>query len=62
MSRKAYLGDAVYADVERGMLKLTTEDGYSATNTIYLEPEVVAALQRYLKSLAAQAPAEESAQ
>lgn len=25
---KAYLGDSVYADVEDGMVKLTTENGY----------------------------------
>jgi len=61
MSRKVYLGDAVYADVECGMLKLTTWNGLETTNTIYLEPEVVDALQNYLKSLADQAPAEESA-
>jgi len=45
---KAYIGDGVYAEVERGMLKLTTEDGYGETNTIYLEPEIIAALQSYL--------------
>jgi hypothetical protein len=49
--KKEYLGDGVYAEVESSMLKLTTEDGISATNTIYLEPEVIEALQRYLKSL-----------
>jgi hypothetical protein len=42
---KTYLGDGVYADVEYGMIKLTTEDGISTTNTIYLEPEVINALQ-----------------
>jgi hypothetical protein len=44
---KQYLGDAVYVEVEHGMLKLTTEDGIQATNTIYLEPEVFAALVQY---------------
>lgn len=48
---KQYLGDAVYADIENGMLKLTTEDGISATNTIYFEPEVASALFDYLKRL-----------
>jgi hypothetical protein len=47
MSDREYLGDGVFADVERGMVKLTTEDGIEATNTIYLEPEVMAALQRW---------------
>jgi len=37
---KTYLGDGVYADVERGMIKLTTEGGMDTDNTIYLEPEV----------------------
>jgi hypothetical protein len=45
---KRYLGASVYADVEHGMVKLTTEDSISATNTIYLEPEVIRELRRYL--------------
>lgn len=44
---KTYLGDGVYAQVVTGMIMLTTEDGYAATNTIYLEPEVYAALVRF---------------
>ena len=48
---KKYLGDAVYVDIENGMIKLTTEDGIAATNTIYLEPEVVTALLAYLKRI-----------
>jgi hypothetical protein len=48
---KEYLGDAVYADIEHGKLVLTTEDGISVTNTIYLEPEVIAALMAYLGRL-----------
>ena len=49
--RKVYLGDAVYAAVEPGYIVLTTEDGINATNTIYLEPEVVNALQEFMRSL-----------
>jgi hypothetical protein len=49
MSSKAYLGDGVYVEIDRGMVKLTTSDGISDTNTIYLEMEVVGELQRYLK-------------
>jgi len=41
---KQYLGDGVYAAVEMGMLKLTTEDGVSVQNEIYLEPEVFMSL------------------
>lgn len=44
---KQYLGDSVYAEVEGDMVKLTTDNGYGASNTIYLEPEVFDALKRY---------------
>lgn len=39
-----YCGDSVFADVENGMVKLTTENGIESTNTIYLEPEVMSQL------------------
>lgn len=48
---KEYLGDAVYVETDGYGLTLTTEDGYRATNTIYLEPEVYNALVRYVESL-----------
>lgn len=47
---KQYLGDAVYIEsdqAEHGFL-LTTSDGVTDTNTIYLEPEVALALVGYL--------------
>ena len=50
MSRRAYLGDSVYVDEVQGMIMLTTEDGTGptmASNRIYLEPEVLAALLRW---------------
>lgn len=35
-TNKYYLGDSVYADVENGMIKLTTEnDSEGPSNTIY---------------------------
>lgn len=48
-TEKTYLGDGVYAAVDKydGGIWLTTEDGYSVTNKIYLEPQVYAALERY---------------
>lgn len=46
---KSYLGDGAYVDVYGGMLKLTTEDGVSETNTIFLEPQVLKALLQYIK-------------
>jgi hypothetical protein len=52
MSRPIYLGDGVYAAFEGDQLKLSTSDGVRQINVIYLEPEVVEALQRYLKAAA----------
>jgi hypothetical protein len=48
---KRYLGDGVFAEVEHDMVKLTTSDGISDTNTIFLEPEVIAELKRYLAEI-----------
>lgn len=51
---KAYLGDAVYVEVDRlGDLILTTENGIRATNRIVLEPAVLAALEQYLEAVRA---------
>lgn len=52
---KIYLGDSVYCDVEDGMFKLTTENGFGPTNTIYLEPETYEALKLYADTLLARA-------
>lgn len=54
--KKVYLGDGVYANYDGYMVVLTTENGISATNTIYLEPEVLAALDRYVKWLITENP------
>lgn len=48
---KEYLGDAVYAEIECGMVRLTTEDGSRTTNEIFLEAEVFDALVRYVDRL-----------
>lgn len=48
MGMKAYIGDGVYADVEGGMIKLTTENGAETTNTVLLEPEVWTQLVAYV--------------
>lgn len=50
-SQKMYIGDSVYADIENGMIKLTTENGDGATNTIYLDQSVWVALKRYVHKL-----------
>lgn len=53
---KKYLGDGVYVEVVTGpQLKLTTTDGYSDTNVIFLEVEVLRALQNYITRLNADA-------
>lgn len=48
---KIYIGDSVYADFENGMVKLTTENGYGASNEIFLEPEVVAGLLKFVEKV-----------
>jgi hypothetical protein len=49
MMPKTYLGDGVYANFDGYSIILTTEDGISVTNEIYLEPEVWQALLEYMK-------------
>lgn len=51
MSKKEYLGDSVYVEIENGMFKLTTENGYEddPRNTIYMESEVFQLLSEYAK-------------
>lgn len=45
---KQYIGDSVYADVnEYNQLVLTTEDGLSVDQRIYLEPETWKTLLKY---------------
>jgi hypothetical protein len=52
LSDKDYLGDGVYAEIERGMIKLTTEREYGTQlHVIYLEPEVYEALVGYFERI-----------
>ena len=46
-----YIGDSVYVDFDSRGLILTTNNGYGATNTIYLVSEVYELLVAYVKSL-----------
>ena len=49
MAKKAYLGDAVYADIDNfGRLVLTTEDGIQASNEIIFELNIIESLMNYL--------------
>ena len=47
MPPKRYLGDGVYVEMEGDMVKLTTENGRDANNTVYLEEFVMNALCKY---------------
>ena len=46
---KTYLGDGIYIESTLGFLKLTTENGFNTTNTIYLEDEALDNLFDYIK-------------
>lgn len=49
---REYLGDGVYVRFNKAQqLVLTTEDGISVTNEIYLEAEVYHSLVRYVDRL-----------
>ena len=49
MKNKLYLGDSVYASNDGYNIQLTTEDGLSVRDTIFLEPFVFEALIAYAK-------------
>jgi hypothetical protein len=57
MIEKRYLGDSVYAEIENGMIKLTTDNGGGPSNTIYLEVSTYLSLVEYFEA-AKQAAAE----
>ena len=46
---KEYLGDSVYIEFDGYGFRLTTENGVGASNEIVMEPEVVAAFQRFVQ-------------
>ena len=48
---KVYLGDGVYVSFDGFTIWLTTEDGYRATNTIAIEPEVLGNFELWLHKL-----------
>lgn len=59
MIEKRYLGDGVYVEIERGMLKLTTQRDDSE-HFIYLEPEVMQELIRFWNDARRQPTTEET--
>ncbi len=55
-----YLGDAVYATRQAGMIRLTANPGDEGhEHVIWLEPGVYAALVRYARSIGWEDPEEE---
>lgn len=47
MIEKRYLGDGVYAAVEKGTVKLTTENDLETTNVIFLELAVLIQFNKF---------------
>lgn len=45
---KQYLGDAVYAEIENGMIKLRSSNGRETTNVIFLEYEIYLKLVEFV--------------
>lgn len=50
MENKIYLGDGAYATFQGYCIMLTAEDGYRATETIYLEGEHLQKLFEFAKA------------
>lgn len=49
--KKMYLGDSVYASFGGYGIKLYLDNGYGEVNPIFLEPEVLAALIRFMRTI-----------
>jgi hypothetical protein len=47
---RTYIGDGLYIEIERGMLKITAEFCEQITDTIYLEPQVFDALIQWVRA------------
>lgn len=50
---REYLGDGLYVSFDGYMVTLAASNGIADTNTVYLEPAVLAAFQRYIAALTA---------
>ena len=46
---KAYLGDGAYVEYDGYSIWLTTEDGYTETNKVCLEPSVLKYFLEYIE-------------
>ncbi len=45
---KDYLGDSVYVEFDGYGFEVTTNNGMGPSNTIYMEPQVIEALNRFV--------------
>ena len=50
-STRDYLGDGVYVDFDGFAIVMTSENGVSVLDRIVLEPQVMAALRRYVNRI-----------
>lgn len=48
---KIYLGDSVYAEFDGFGIWLTTKNGFGPSNKIYLEPDVLGNLNKFVEKL-----------
>lgn len=48
---KVYLGDGLYAIFDGYQFKVTAEDGYCATNTVYFDRQVLATFIKYTQNI-----------
>ena len=48
---KEYIGDGVYIDTNGFHIVLTTEDGLSVTNRIFLEPQYISGILNYCERM-----------
>jgi len=51
---KVYLGDGLYASFDGYQFALSAENGIQATDTVYLEPEVLDAFLRFVEQIRTQ--------
>ena len=51
-----YLGDGLYAEYDGWQIRLYAHNGVSHTNEVFLEPDVLAAFQRYVTKLKGDRP------
>lgn len=49
--KKSYLGDGAYVNFDGYHVVLTAENGICATNTVYLDPWVLASFLEYIERL-----------